>query len=606
MLRSGLPILGVALATTAVIGTYTSWTVHFHAQADKRQVAVAINSAHALFYWAIAAIVMQQHFAAVFPRFMALCPNETVCFMSVCILSPIFLKLALVLDNRHAGDGPRVKAQRSTTAIFVLVVMALSDWLLIVWKVRYALFILPVLIVTALVVTVHFVRRVKRNQSMPLWHGHLDLAYLHFAAYFVFRGLIVFCRDIPAIVPSSTSHLMSFAIKFGTPAIARAVIWLTVLVMNMSASLVFRKRDLWVSFFFRLAEELAVLVLTLQGDSDADTLALAAAANVLLLVLLSSGLANDLVFSWSSGVPLRDLYGNSLFHYLTRQLPARPRRRKPSTSSQLSKSQRRADMIESCSRPSSDSLMAPASPAATLAPMLASATTDTPAPDGHWTPALIARVHGRLQVHADVAHQYHLARVVAVACIALFRLVSLQAEMPTDWIQWACSFIPLAVMAFSYAVAAAIVVFLYRRKIRNLGFDRVRILTLDSVPLVSPASTISRPKLTSQSLEVPGLSRTSTNVTDHVPLTRQETRPSTVPTASPTSPLGIIVKALTGLRRARVASGTDEPAASPLPQVIQLDPIRMGRDDLWECTSPSLVLWLVVFSVMIQLSPSSR
>ncbi|KNE69088.1 hypothetical protein, variant [Allomyces macrogynus ATCC 38327] len=527
--------------------------------------------------------------------------------MSVCILSPIFLKLALVLDNRHAEDGRRSKAQRSTTAIFVLVVMALGNWLLIVWNVAYSLFILPVLIVAALAVTVHFIRRVKRNQSMPLWHGHLDLAYLHFAAYFVFRGLIVFCRDIPAVVPHSTSHLMSFAIKFGTPAIARAVIWLTVLVMNMSASLVFLKRDLWVSFFFRLAEELAVLVLTLQGDSDADTLALAAAANVLLLVLLSSGLANDLVFSWSSGIPLRDLYGNSLFHYLTRQLPARgPRRRKPSTSSQPSKSQRRVDMIESFSRPSSDSLMAPPSPAATLSAMLASPTTDTPGSEGRWTPALIARVHERLQGHADVAHQYHLARVIAVACIALFRLVALQAEMPTDWIQWVRSFIPLATMAFSYAVAAAIVVFLYHRKIRNLGFDRVRVLTLDSVPLVSPASTILRPKLTSQSLEVPGLSRTSTNVTDHVPLTRQETRTSVEPMASPRSPLGLIMKALAGSRRARTASGTDLPAAPHLPQVVQLDPIRMGRDDLWECTSPSLVLWLVVFSVMIQLSPSSR
>ncbi|KNE73081.1 hypothetical protein AMAG_17235 [Allomyces macrogynus ATCC 38327] len=518
--------------------------------------------------------------------------SETVCFMSVCILSPIFLKLALVLDNRHAEDGRRSKVQRSTTAIFVLVVMALVNWLLIVWNVAYSLFILPVLIVAALAVTVHFVRRVKRNQSMPLWHGHLDLAYLHFAAYFVFRGLIVSCRDITAVVPHSTSHLMSFAIKFGTPAIARAVIWLTVLVMNMSASL--------------LAEELAVLVLTLQGDSDADTLALAAAANVLLLVLLSSGLAN--VFSWSSGIPLRDLYGNSLFHYLTRQLSARgPRRRKPSTSSQPSKSQRRADMIESFSRPSSDqSLMAPPSPAATLSAMLASPTTDTPGSDGRWTPALIARVHERLQGHADVAHQYHLARVIAVACIALFRLVALQAEMPTYWIQWVHSFIPLAAMAFSYAVAAAIVGFLYHRKIRNLGFDRVRVLTLDSVPLVSPASTILRPKLTSQSLEVPGLSRTSTNVTDHVPLTRQETRTSVKPMASPTSPLGLIMKALAGSSRARAASGTDLPAAPHLPQVVQLDPIRMGRDDLWECTSPSLVLWLVVFSVMIQLSPSSR
>ncbi|KAJ3372415.1 hypothetical protein GGF31_001856 [Allomyces arbusculus] len=453
----------------------------------------------------------------------------------------MILKLAVVLGNRHAEDRPRVKVQRSTTAIFVLVVMALSDWLLIVWNVQYSLFILPVLIVAALAVTVHFVRRVNRNQSMPLWHGHLDLAYLHFAAYFVFRGLIVFCRDIPAIVPHSTSHWMSFAIKFGTPAIARAVIWLTVLVMNLSTSMVFRKNDLWVSFFFRLAEELAVLVLTLQGDSDADTLALAAAANVLLLVLLSSGLANDL------------------------------------------------------------SLMAPPSPAATLAPM-----TDIPAPDSHWTPALIACVHERLQVHADVAHQYHLARVVAVACIVLFHLVALQAEVPTDWVQWARSFIPLAVMAFSYAVAAVIVVSLYRRKIRNLGFDRVRILTLDPVPLASSASTISRPKLTSQSLEVPGLSRASTNVTDHLPLTRPEKKTGTGPTVPPTSPLGIIMKALAGSRKARAASGSDEPAALSLPQVVQLDPIRMGRDDLWECTSPSLVLWLVVFSVMIQLSPSSR
>ncbi|KAJ3357488.1 hypothetical protein GGF32_001035 [Allomyces javanicus] len=426
------------------------------------------------------------------------------------IVVPLFLEMS------------NVKWARTTTVIFFLVLAGLAAWLLLVWEYQIAYLLMPLGVLAALAAMVRLVRRMECSKTTHLWRGHFDFVLVHFASYVVFRGLAVAASGMTSDSRALPSSFASFAVEFGVPA---------------------------------LAEELAILWLSLRTHKSFMTLALVALATVGQIVFIDSGFLSDVVFAWRAQVPLRDLYGDALKQLLARQLPSYSPSHGPRLSSRTHIFRSGSSSKSAASRTSTTTISAP-SPASLTA-------TGTPGTNGPWTPRLIIQAHRRLRKHASIAPQYHLARFVAILCTVVFRIVSLQAGAPDDWIAWRFEFISIAAMAIAYLVSAAIVVALLRRKISNLGFDRARLIVDSAVPKSGGGG--------------------GCGVT-----------PSTLSTCKETDSSNMSASSLAIVRDRR-------PSAKPAVPV-QLLPIRVELTDLWRCTSPSLVLWLSLYAIIILLA----
>ncbi|KAJ3352155.1 hypothetical protein GGF32_003902 [Allomyces javanicus] len=402
---------------------------------------------------------------------------------------------------------------------------------------------------------VRLVRRVECSKTTHLWRGHFDFVLVHFSGYVVFRGLAVAAAGMTRDSRAFSSYFASFAVEFGVPAACRTIMSLLVYVMAMTASLAFRRDDPWMSFYFRLAEELAILWLSLRTHRDFATLALMALATVGLIVFIDSGFLSDVIFAWRARVPLRDLYGDALKQLLARQLPPHSPGHGPRGSSRTHIFRSGGSSKSAASRASTATILAPTS--TTLTPTV----TKTFGPSGPWTPRLIIQAHRRLRKHAGIAPQYHLARFIAIMCTIVFRVVSLQAGAPDDWIAWGLEFVPIAAMAIAYLISAAITVALLHRKIGNLGFDRARLIS-DSAMSKSGGGG--------------------------------GATPSTLSTCEEKDSSNVSASSLASVRDRRASA---KPAAP-----VQLLPIRVKLTDLWSCTSPSLVLWLAMYAIIILLA----
>ncbi|KAJ3357489.1 hypothetical protein GGF32_001036 [Allomyces javanicus] len=460
-------VVAVAVIATVFHATYLAWFQYFINRAMFK-LGFTIAIARLIIYWAVVATIMQQHFAAVFPRYMALFPP---------------------------GVG--------TSRYYVAHAAAPSSLL--------SLSALPA------------GSAIARDEPV----------------------------DAAAARSTRPAHPWSLGAKwlFGVFAVLfiQGVVMLLTLSMSTRGYVVFRG--------LAFAEELAILWLSLRTHRDFATLALMALATVGLIVFIDSGFLSDVIFAWRARVPLRDLYGDALKQLLARQLPPHSPGHGPRFSSQT-------HIFRSGG--SSGSAASPASVAAISAPTSTTLTptvTKTFGPSGPWTPRLIIQAHRRLRKHAGIAPQYHLARFIAIMCTIVFRVVSLQAGAPDDWIAWGLEFVPIAAMAIAYLASAVIVVALLHRKIGNLGFDRTRLIG-DSAPHKAGGGC---------------------GVT-----------PSTLSTCEE--------KDLSNVSASPLASVRDR-RTSAIPAVrVQLLPIRVELTDLWCCTSPSLVLWLAMYAIIILLA----
>ncbi|KNE69087.1 hypothetical protein AMAG_19955 [Allomyces macrogynus ATCC 38327] len=351
--------------------------------------------------------------------------DETLHFILVCLVSPIIFRLGLKRRTR-SDDGPRAVIQRTTTAIFFFVLSGLASWVLLAWGYQIAYLLMPLGIPAGLTVMVCLVRRVECIKTVHLWRSHFDFVPVHFAGHVVFRGLAAAATRVTRDSWALSSSLASFAVEFGVPGACRAIMSLVVFVMAMTASMAFRRHDPWMSCYFHLAEELAILWLSLRTRASLATLALMALTTVALIVFIDSGFLSDVVFAWRAHVPLRDLHGDTLKQLLARQLP-------PHSSCQRPRVSRRTHIFRSgnsfkpaASRFSNATISAPTPAISTPSATRALGTS------GQWTPRLIIKAHRRLRKHAGIAPQYHLAEFIAVLCTVVFRVVSLQAGAPDD------------------------------------------------------------------------------------------------------------------------------------------------------------------------------
>ncbi|KNE63303.1 hypothetical protein AMAG_08443 [Allomyces macrogynus ATCC 38327] len=396
----------------------------------------------------------------------------------------------------------------------------------------------------AIISTVVLVIHINRSQTWDQWRGHFDFNTLYLGGYFVFRALVTTNRNIAQLLEGlNANDLRVAAARLAITTGFRAVMTSAVVVLDSLVDMTFSHEDYWMSFAFRLAEELAVTELALKSRDKWTSIVLYAAANVPILCVQASGILDDLVYSYNRDLSLLDLYrGVAPQSPVTSGALASPvDAPPPSTATTLA-------ALSSAPATVPDSTSSPTPPI----------TPDSPPPLRPW---MRAELHARVRGQVHRMEQGQIARLVSLVCFTLQTLIAPPVtSQPTH-----VALVILAAILASSVISGLVVARFLRAKTRWLGLD---------VPVIV-----------------------------HEESGRVQT--GTAGAAVPSSALGAVDTTLASPNAGTaIGPGLTPPRPESSPAaVVVLPPIVFHQTDVLTCLSPTLVMWVVLFSVMGRFNP---
>ncbi|KNE72574.1 hypothetical protein AMAG_17016 [Allomyces macrogynus ATCC 38327] len=469
---------------------------------------------------------------------------DIVPFNLVCLATPIVYRI-----HQWRSLPADARVPRTITPVYCFVFGCFTFWNALNAGWTPGTYALLASLFGAIVSIIMLVVHISRQQAWDQWRGHFDFSALYLGGYFVFRALVTTNRNIAQLLEGLNAN--DFRVAAARLAITtgfRAIMTSGVLVLDSIVDMTFSHEDYWMSFAFRFAEELAVTELALKSLEKWTSIALYAAANVPILCVQASGILDDLVYSYNRGMWLRDLYRG-----VAPQSPA--------TSGAL------APPADAPSPPTAMALAAlPSAPAA--APNSSTVPTPPATPDSPLPPLrpwMRAELHARVRGQVHRMDQGQIARIVSIVCFTLQALIAPPATSPPMHV----ALVILAGILASSVVSGLIVARFLRAKTRWLGLD---------VPVIM--------------LEEGGKGYAGTASA----------------AAVPSSALGV-VDATLARPDAGVAVGAGlvplrpESSSCTTSGVVVLPPIVFRQTDVLTCLSPTLVMWVVLFSVMGRLNP---
>ncbi|KAJ3364319.1 hypothetical protein GGF31_000556 [Allomyces arbusculus] len=467
---------------------------------------------------------------------------DIVPFNLVCLATPLVYRIH---QRRSLPVDARVP--RTITPVYCFVLGCFSFWNALNAGWTPGTYALLVSLFGALVSIIVLVIHISRLQAWDQWRGHFDFSALYLGGYFVFRALVTTNRNIAQLLEGLNAN--DFRVAAARLAITtgyRAIMTSGVLVLDSIVDMTFSHEDYWMSFAFRLAEELAVTELALKSLEKWMSIALYAVANVPILCVQASGILDDLVYSYNRGMSLRDLYRG-----------VAPQ--SPTTSGAL------VPPADAPSLSTGTTLAALPSAPATASRLPPPATPDSPPPP--LRPWMRAELHARVRGQVHRMDQGHIARIVSIVCFTLQTLIAPPATSPPMHV----ALVILAGILASSVVSGLIVARFLRAKTRWLGLD---------VPVIVHEESGGRAQHGTQA----GTSSAA------VPSSVLGAVDATLARPDP----GLVVDA--GLTPPRPESGTAS-------AVVVLPPIVFRQTDVLTCLSPTLVMWVILFSVMGRFNP---
>ncbi|KAJ3361892.1 hypothetical protein GGF32_006921 [Allomyces javanicus] len=471
--------------------------------------------------------------------------TDVVPFNLVCLATPLVYRIH---QWRLLPADPRVP--RTITPAYCFVLGCFSFWNALNAGWAPGTYGLLASLFGALISTIALVIHISRLQAWDQWRGHFDFNALYLGGYFVFRALVTTNRNIAQLLEGlNANDLRVAAARLAITTGFRAVMTSAVLVLDSLVDMTFSHEDYWMAFAFRLAEELAVTELALTSLEKWTSIALYAAANVPILCVQASGILDDLVYSYNRDMSVRDLYRG-----VAPQSPV--------TSGAL------APPTDAPSASTATTLTAlPPPPTAAFNPATAPTAPVTPnAPPPPLRPWMRAELHARVRGQVHRMEQGQIARIVALVCFTLQTLIAPPVTSPPTHV----ALVTLASILVSSVVSGLIVARFLRAKTRWLGLD---------VPVIVHEESGGRAQNGSHA--------------------------GTASAAVPSSAL-CAVDATLARPDAGLAAGAG--LTPPMPEsgvagVVVLPPIAFHQTDVLTCLSPTLVIWVVLFSVMGRFNP---
>ncbi|KAI9175667.1 hypothetical protein H9P43_006031 [Blastocladiella emersonii ATCC 22665] len=220
---------------------------------------------------------------------------ERFTFGWVCIAMPVAYKV--LVYQALPADYKSLAAPWSP--LFILLAVTFFGWIFNSMRIAAGLFILLVGAVLAIVFTFLWINYHLRKNTMLRIRGHIDLAYFFFGGFFLLRAVSTVADMLPLYFRSLLVGRLGAVYQLVAPTLFGIIMASATFLIESAIPAVFpRHPDFWMSFSFRLAQEMLVTAISYLSLDTLESTAVYCAFTAVSIVVQDCGLIGDSLVAW--------------------------------------------------------------------------------------------------------------------------------------------------------------------------------------------------------------------------------------------------------------------------------------------------------------------